>query len=221
MKFEFGVVSRFRRFFLFLLLAVSASAPTLAAKWFVDNSLGDVKPEERVTVTTPQPVQLIFEFQRDGKAVPAAVKQIKPMILDALKERGIFSEVSDKPAASGAILSIVINNVVNKEELARLKKKAFGAGLSFGLGSGVVATDRYFISFELIPATSKPSIKAMVEHAIHMKYGNTSAEIPGTQVKNVVEAVRGMVKQSVAKGVNVLVADPGFAVMSPVSLPAK
>jgi hypothetical protein len=221
MSLVFGAVSRMRSFILFLLLAVSVTAPALAAKWFVDNALGEVKPEERVTVTAPQPVQLIFEFQRDGKAVPAAVKQVKPMILESLKESAIFSEVSDKPTSNGALLNIVINNVVDKEELAKLKKKAFGAGLTFGLGSGVVATDRYFVNFELIPASGQPSIKVALEHAIHMKYGKTNAEIPGTEVKKPMDAVRGMVKQSVAKGMNRVASDPGFSAMSPVSLPAK
>ncbi len=216
-----GKTSRFRRFYLFLLLAFSLSAPALAAKWFVDNTLGEVKPEERITVTSPQPVQLIFEFQRDGKSVPAAVKQVKPMVLDAMKARADFSEISDKPVANGALLSFVINNVVNKEELAKLKKKAFGAGLSFGLGSGVVATDHYFIKLELIPATGKPSIKTEFEHALHMRFGNTKEEVPGTQAKNAIEAVRGVVRQSVNKGLNTLAADPGFAAYSAVTLPTK
>ncbi len=216
-----GAVSRVKKIFLVLLFSFSLSAPALAAKWYIDNTLGEVKPEERVTVTTPQPVQLIFEFQRDGKAVPRAVKEVKPMILETLKERAIFSELSEKPTANGALLNIVINNVVDKEELARLKKKAFGAGLSFGLASGVVATDRYFVSFELIPATGKPSIKANLEHAIHMKFGKANVEVPGTEVKKVMDAVRGMVRQSVSRGMNSIAADPGFAAMSPVSLPAK
>jgi hypothetical protein len=221
MKHAIGAISRSRNFILFLLLAVSISAPAIAAKWFIDNALGDVKPEERVTITAPQPVQIIFEFQRDGKAVPAAVKQVKPMVLEVLKERGFFSEVSDKPTANGALLNIVINNVINKEELAKLKKKAFGAGLTFGLGSGLVATDRYFVNFELIPAAGKPSIKTSLEHAIHMKYGKSEAEIPGTEVKKAMDAVRGMVKQSVSKGMNTIAADPGFSAMSAVSLPAQ
>jgi hypothetical protein len=221
MNFAFRAGSRIRKLFIFLILALSISAPALAAKWFVDNALGDVKPEERVTVNTPQPVQLIFEFQRDGKAVPKAVKQVKPMVLEALKERGIFSEVSDTPTVNGAMLNIVINNVVDKEELSRLKKKAFGAGLSFGLGSGVVATDNYFVHLELVPATGKPSIKTDLQHAIHMKYGKTDAVVPGTQVKNILEAVKGMIKQSTAKGLNTIIADPGFAAMSPVTLPTK
>jgi hypothetical protein len=192
-----------------------------AAKFFVDNKLGEVKPEERVTVSNPQPVQLIFEFQRDGKLVPAAVKQVKPMIIDALKERVIFSDVTEKPVASGALLNIVINNVVNKEELSKLKGKAFGAGLSFGLASGFVATDRYLISFELIPATGKAPIISKLEHALHMKYGNTAVEVDGTQVKNAMEAVRGVVRQAIAKGMNTVASNPGFSSMSVVQIPSS
>ncbi len=218
-----GLVRNLRgRIFAFALLAfVSLSAPAIAAKWFIDNGLGEVKAEDRVSVATPKPVQLIFEFQRDGKSVPAAVKQIKPMAIAALKSSGVFSDVVETPTTSGAILSIVMNNVVNKEELARLKKKAFGAGLSFGLGSGVVATDHYIINFELIPATGSPSIKTVVEHALHMKFGNTKQEIPGTEVKKAMDAVRGVVTQAVAKGANNLAGDPGFAPMSAVTIPKK
>jgi hypothetical protein len=221
MKLAFGEIARVKRLALLVLIALSTSAPALAAKWFIDNRLGDVPQQQRATATTPQPIQVIIEFHRDAKSVPAAVKEIKPSVIEAMKASGLFSEVSEKPTANGAILNIDYHNVVDKEELARLKKKAFGAGLSFGLASGVVATDNYLINFELIPATGKPSIKTVVEHAIHMKFGKGNEQIPGVQVKNAKEAVFGMVRQSVSKGINNLATDPGFAAFTPVTLPAK
>lgn len=207
-------------FLLSLMLLVGATAAE-AAKWFIDNTLGDVKPEEKVSVVEPKPVQLIFEFMRDGKAIAAAKKQVKPLVIAAIKEQGVFSEVTEAPTPNGAILNIVITNIVDKEELAKLKKKAFGAGLSFGLASGVVATDHYNVDFELVPATGKPSVKTQVQHAIHMKYGKTDVAIPGTEVKKVMDAINGMVRQTTARGINNLAGDPGFAAMSAVRMPQK
>jgi hypothetical protein len=201
------------------LAALFASTGTAyAAKWYIDNALGTVKPEERLTIAEPQPVQLILEFQRDGKAVPAAVKEIKPWYIGALKARG-FTDIVETPTAKGALLSIVMTNVVDKEELARLKKRAVGVGLTFGLGAGVVATDFYKIRFEFVPATGKPPIVTTVEHAMHMKMGNTKEEVNGTQVKNIKEALTGVINQGVDKGVNILASDPGFAAFSAVKRP--
>ena len=43
-----------------------------------------------------------------------------------------------------------------------------------------------------------------------MKYGKKDVEIPGTQVKNVTEAVKTVVRQATDRGVNNLVSDPAF-----------
>ncbi|PZR51426.1 MAG: hypothetical protein DI537_56635, partial [Stutzerimonas stutzeri] len=54
-------------------------------------------------------------------------------------------------------------------------------------------------------------ITTIVEHALHMKYGNKKdVEIPGIQVKNVDEAVKTVVRQAIERGVNTIVADPAF-----------
>ncbi len=215
-----GILLAFlRRFLVVAGLVIAVATPAYAAKWFIDGALGELKPEAKVTVVQPQPVQLILEFQREGKSVPAAVKQVKPVFLDSLKKSGAFSEISDVPNAKGALLSIVMTNIVDREQLAKLKKKAFGAGLTFGLGSGVVATDFYSIRFEFVPATGKTPIVVTIEHALHMKFGNTTETINGQQVKNVREALNGVISQAVAKGVNGLASDPGFAEFSAVKLP--
>jgi hypothetical protein len=208
-----------RRWVVALALVTAVATPAFAAKWFIDNGLGALDPAAKVSVLQPQPVQLILEFQREGKSVPAAVKQLKPMFVDALKKSGAFSEIVDVPTKNGALLSVVMTNIVDREQLAKLKKKAFGAGLTFGLGSGVVATELYTIRFELVPATGKPPVVTTIEHAFHMKFGNTDQAINGQPVKNVKEALNGVVNQAVAKGVNGLAADPGFAAFSAVKLP--
>lgn len=187
-----------------------ATTPAHGAKWFIDNTLGDVKPEEKVKPAQPAPVQVLYEFQRDGTVHPKATKQTKQWALDAIKATGDFSDVVETPVASGAVLSIKFNNVVKKEELDQAKKDGFKAGLGFGLFGGVVATDHYIVSFEYLSSNGATPIKTVVNHALHMKFGKKDVEIPGTEVKNAVAAVQGVVNQAIARGVNTVVADPAF-----------
>jgi hypothetical protein len=186
------------------------STASEAAKWYVDNTLGNVKAEEKVVPQQPKPVQILFEFQRDGQPNPRATKEVKPWALDSLKQSGVFSEVTEAPVVDGAVLSIKFNNVVKKEELDKAKKEGLRAGLGFGLFGGVVATDNYIVSFEYIAATGAAPITTTVNHALHMKYGKKDVEIPGTQVKNVKEAVQTVVRQAMLRGTNNIAADPNF-----------
>jgi hypothetical protein len=188
-----------------------APAPAAAAKWFVDNALGEVKPEEKVVPATPKPVQLLFEFQRDGGPNPRATKEVKPWILEDLKKSGVFSDVVETPVPDGAVLSIKFNNVVKKEELDKAKSDGFKAGLGFGLFGGVVATDHYVVTFEYLGGPTTAPITTTVNHALHMKFGKKDVEIPGTEVKNVKEAVQTVVRQVTYRGVNTIAADPSFA----------
>jgi len=140
-----------------LSLAIFAAVATAAAlgavpqtayamKFFVANALGEVKPEEKATPAQPKPVQVIFEFQRDGKPNAKATKIVTPWAIDDLKGSGAFSDVVATPVADGTVISIKFNNLVIKEELDKTKSQAFGAGLGFGLFGGVVAIDHYVVS---------------------------------------------------------------------------
>ena len=194
-----------------VLLGLATAQPALAAKWFVDAALGDVKPEEKVVPPKPAPVQLVFVFQRDGADNPKATKIVKPMVIADLKKTGAFTDVVDTPVDGGAAISVTINNIINKEELEKAKSKGFGAGLSFGLLSGTVATDHYAITLDYVAATGAKPIEAVVHHALAMKFGNTADPTGVIQVKNADEAVQTVVRQAVEHGVNTIVADPGFA----------
>src|SRR6185312_2695404 len=46
--------------------AVTAAVSPAAAGSFLDNTLGEVKPEDRIVIANPKPVQLLFEFQSNG-----------------------------------------------------------------------------------------------------------------------------------------------------------
>jgi len=190
--------------------AMAAYSPAYAAKWFVDNTLGDVKPEEKVQPASPKPVQVLFEFQRDGSPNPRATKEVKPWALDAIKQSGVFSEIVETPTSDGAVLSVRFNNIVKKEEIDKAKKDGFRAGLGFGLFGGVVATDHYVVTFDYVSATGAKLITTTVNHALHMKFGKKDVEIPGFEVKNVQAAVETVVRQAMARGVNNIASDSGF-----------
>ncbi|MBS0255402.1 MAG: hypothetical protein JSS36_09400 [Proteobacteria bacterium] len=189
---------------------IAAPQSALAIRYFVANALGEVKPAEKVTAAKPKPVQVLFEFQRDGKPNARATKVVAPWAIDAIKGTGNFTTVSDAPAPDGAIISIKFNNLVIKEELDKAKSQAFGAGLSFGLLGGVVATDHYVVTIEYVAATGATPIRTEVRHELISKYGNKNVEIPGTEYKNADEAVKVLVRQALDHGINTIVADPAF-----------
>ena len=195
---------------LFALSALAAPQAAQAMHFYVANALGEVKPEEKATPAHPAPVQVIFEFERDGAPNPKATKVVKPWVIEDIKATGDFSEIVETPVASGAVLSIKFNNLVVKEELDKAKKQGFGAGLSFGLLGGVVTTDHYAVTFEYIAATGATPIRTEVRHELYGKFGNKEADIPGTEVKGADEAVKVLVRQAIARGVNTIVADPAF-----------
>jgi hypothetical protein len=196
-----------------LLLAVSLPSAAHAVKFYVDNQLGTVKPEEKVTPAAPAPVQILFEFQRDAAPNPKATKVVKPWALEAVRGTGSFSEVVETPAANGAVLSIKFNNIVKKEELDKAKKDAFRAGLGFGLFGGAVATDYYEVTLEYVPATGAAPIRTVVSHRLYTTFGKQKADappIPGTEFKKGDDAVKTLVVQALERGVNNIVADPAF-----------
>lgn len=193
------------------LVLLGTSQPAMAAKWFVDAALGDLKPEQKVVPAKPAPVQLLYTFQRDGAANPRATKATKQIVTESVKATGVFSDVVETPVDGGAAINVTINNVTDKQALDKAKSKGFGAGLSFGMFSGVVAVDHYVITFDYVGATGGKPIEATVMHALAMKFGNTADPTGVVQVKSLDEALHMMIRQAVDHGVNTIVTDPGFA----------
>lgn len=198
------------RFFSFAVVLTLVQWPADAAKWFVDNTLGEVKAEEKKLPAQPKPVQLLFEFQRDGAPNPKATKVVKPWAIEDLRSTGAFSEISENPTADGAVLGIKFNNVVKQEELDKAKHDGFRAGLGFGLFGGVAATDHYVVTVTYIATNGAQPITTVVNHALHMKFGNKEVDIPRTEMKNADEAVKTVIRQALARGVNNIVTDPAF-----------
>ncbi len=183
------------------LISISAM-PVNAAKWYVDNSLGEVAAEEKIVLESPQAVQLKFEFQTNGEFNKRATKHVKPQAIEYLEKTGVFSEVTEDLVPNGAILKIVFNNIFSKEEIKKAKKDGFKSGLSFGLLGGVFTTDRYEVSFEYFSSNNAEPIIINVEHALHRKSGKKDIDVPGTRVKNVKVAISELTRQVMDRGAN-------------------
>lgn len=192
------MMSVFRKFALILAAFMTAiAAPSHAAKLYLDNSLGDVKAEDKSNVATPQPVQVLFEFRTDGKPNARATKYAKTMVLDRLRASGQFSEVSETPVANGALLTVIVDNITQKDAA----KKGFAVGLTFGL-AGAQVTDFYNSSFEYAPASGTAPFRVDVRHAIHVTLGKKADESIGTAFKKMDDAFAAMLGQSMAHGLN-------------------
>lgn len=118
---------------LFAAAALMSLSGCLSIKSYVDPTLGDVKPEERApAIVNKQPVQLVFEFQTNGAANAKAASLLSQQVTDQVNASGLFSQVSTTPAPGGAILSITVNNVP--------EKNAAGQGFATGSASASPAT---------------------------------------------------------------------------------
>jgi hypothetical protein len=202
--------ARFLSIFAAVLALTALPQAAAAMKFYVANAIGEVKPEEKVTPQTRQPVQVLFEFQRDGTPNAKATKLVTPWAIEDIKATGAFSHVTDAPSANGAILSIKFNNIVVKEELNKTKKQAFGAGLGFGLFGGVLAVDHDRVSIDEMSATGAAPIHTEVKHELYANYGKKDVDVPGAEYKNADAAVRLLVRQALSRGVNDIGAEPAF-----------
>jgi hypothetical protein len=176
---------------------------TAHAATYVAASLPDLKAEERVTVSNPQPVQVLFQFKTKGVANPRATKALKPKVVDAIKASGLFTEVSD----SGAILSITIDDTA---DTAAAAQQGFVTGLTFGLKGSTVA-DNYEAVAEYVPSSGATKLIRTAHHTLITTIGISDPPPSADKAANANEAVFTMVRQVVSHDLNDLAKDPAFA----------
>jgi len=179
---------------------------------YVDPALKDVPAEARVTVASPQPVQILFQFQTDGAPNERATKLLKKQVIDTVIASGLFSEVTETPAPNGAVISVTLNNVV--KNLKDATAQGFVTGLTFGL-KGSLVTDHYTCTVEFVSGPDAVKISRSVEHAIHSTIGIKTPPEGLVKSKNIMEAVMTMTRQAVSNPLNQLAADPAFGGASP------
>lgn len=194
-------------------LAVAFAAMTLmawsgsahAARYFVENTLGDVPADQVATVTETRPVQVLFEFRTSGAANARGTEYLAEQVLTRVRESGYFSEVSTSPVEGGAILSVIIDNIPQADAAQR----GVGVGLTFGL-LGTAVADYYISTFEYASGPDATRLSKEVRHTLISTIGNTAAPENATRVRNMPTAIETIVRQMIAHGLNDLAKDPAF-----------
>lgn len=187
-------------------LAMTAVGGSAWAGAFLDGSLPDLKPEERVKVAQPRAAQMMFEFQTKGVANQRATTQVKTWVVETAQASGLFSTLGEAAVPDGGLLTITINNLPSEGAAS----KGFVTGLTFGLKGSTVA-DYYDCTFEYAAAPGAPKVVKTLRHTIYFTIGATGAPENAVKMKNVMAAVEGMVRQSVSHGLNDLGRDAVFS----------
>jgi hypothetical protein len=169
---------------LFAAMAMLSMSGCLSMTSYVDPVLGDLKPADRVQTAEKRPVQFIFAFQTNGAANSNATSVLSKIATEQVVASGLFSEVSSKPVANGAMLSVTINNVPE----ANAAGQGFATGLTFGL-AGSTVSDFYIATAKYVAGPGATTASAQEKHAIHSTVGATAAPAGMTPSKSTDEAV--------------------------------
>ena len=211
--FMLKIERQLRRWLSCVVVAIAAVSfcalpPPAMAGSYLDAGTPDLKPEERIKLKQPKPVQLLFQFQSNGDSNARATDIFKTYVAQAVQNSELFSVVTDGPADGGAVLSVTINNIFDKKGS---ESKGFVTGLTFGL-AGNVLIDNYLCTVDYLPGTPDAAkITKTARHAIYTTVGFTASP-PATAVKakNLDDAVLTMTRQIVENALNSLAGDRAF-----------
>lgn len=194
-----------RRIAAVILLAATVLVSGCATH-YLDKGTPEVPSSQFNKPSSAQAAQLIFEFQTNGAPNAGATKYLKEQVVTQVKESGLFSELSDPPAPSQALLTLTLNNLANMDEAM---SKGFLTGLTFG-AKGSMVTDGYLCTVKYLPPSAKEPITKTAKHAIYTSMGSDSGTGQGIKVASIEEGVRTMVRQIVSQALNSLSLDPDF-----------
>jgi hypothetical protein len=195
-----------------LVMSLACSATTATAAMYIGAGLTEVKAGDRAVIAHPQPVQLLFVFQTKGAPNAAATKFTKQMVTDTVKASGLFSEVSEAPVANGAILSVVINNVVEPQEMRDAEAKGALTGATFFV-AGSNVTDHYIGTVDYVSGPTAPKISKSARQILITQLGLiNSAPKDAIKVGGGKAAITALVTQIVGNPLNDVGKDPGFQV---------
>jgi hypothetical protein len=189
-----------------VLAVAGAVALTGCASVYVDGNTKEVAAAQFKKPASPVPVQMVFEFQTKGAPNAAVSNLLKPQIADVLKTSGLFAQLSDTPVASGAILSVTLNNVPLNDDAF---SKGFVTGLTFGL-AGSTVSDGYVCTVKYLPGGSQQAVTKAARHAIHTSLGSGTPPAGAVKADSVDAAVRMMTKQVLSTALNDLSQDGAF-----------
>jgi hypothetical protein len=167
--------------------------------FYVDDQLKDVAAADKVKVASPQPVQMLFEFQTKGVLNSRATDLLKTDATAVVKDSGLFSAVTETPAASGAVVSLTINNVPLTDDAYA---KGFVTGFTLGLVGNTVG-DGYICTVDYLPAGGGAKITKTARDAVYASLGATAKEpAHARKMKGMEEAVKVMAKKCLANPLN-------------------
>lgn len=189
-----------------LLLAAVLVSLAGCGSFYVDGSLRSVEPAKFRKVEPTHPVQVLFEFQTKGVANARATAALKTRALDHVRASGLFSAVSEQPAAGGALLSITVDNVPTDDAAF---SKGFVTGLTFGL-AGTKVSDGYVCVARYTPPGAAAPLVKQVRHAIHTTLGATSTPENAIKADSLQAAVYTMLEQIVGNVLLEVSGDPAF-----------
>jgi hypothetical protein len=196
-------------------IVVAMTGGAALAATFVDASLPDVAAEKRVVIAKPQPVQLLFQFQTKGAPNAQATKFVKQTVVDAVKASGLFSDVSEGPAPNGAVLNVVIDNVVEPGDMSAAAGKGVVTGATLFI-AGSTIQEHYKATVEYVGGPTALKISRTAQHSIYSQMGLINSPPPnGVKAEGGIKgAVFTMARQIVSNPLNDLASDPGFALSS-------
>ena len=207
---EFSLACTILALALGLLLALAVPRVSEAAT-YVGAATGDVKPADKAVIASPKPVQLLFQFKTKGAPNGAATKFTKDKVTQAVKDSGLFSEVSEGPVAGGAILNVVIDNVVEPGAISEATGKGFVTGATFFI-AGSNTTDHYLCTVDYLGAPDAAKITRTATHTLIMQMGLINSPPPNAvRIGRMDDAVFTLVRQIVANPLNEIGRDPAFA----------
>lgn len=194
------------RHIFFTVFVGSAALLVGCATPYLDGAVKDVPDSAFSRPAQPQVVQLVVEFQTNGKPNARASELVKPMVVERIRATGLFSDVQDK-AVDGPRLNVTINNVALLDDAF---KKGFLTGLTFG-AKGSTVTDGYVCTVTYSRPGQAAVLTKTSKHAIHTAMGSAGDVPGGVKMDSLDAAVRAMVRQIVGAAIKELSDDPAFA----------
>ncbi len=176
------------------------------ASYYVNAALPEVAADKMKKSNPAHPVQLLYEFQTRGTVNSTASKVTLEKVRTAVKDSGIFSDITSEPTAGGEILSITINNVPVSDDAF---SKGFITGFTFGL-AGSTVSDGYVCQIAYLPSAGAGKIEKSLRHMLHTNLGVAPSPDQAIKVNSIDEAITMLIRQLVSNGLFQISNDPNF-----------
>jgi len=190
-----------------VIFAIAAVLLLSSCGFYVKGGLPEIPATQYKQPAAATDVQVIWEFQTNGAANARATQYLKSMVFDQISASGLFTKVTDTPAASGAQLFITVNNIP--------EDGAFGKGFIVGLTLYIVSqtvADNYECTLRYISrGKGTAPLVHSAQHSVYTRLGLIGGTPADAQkADGINEAVFTMLRQVVSRTLDSLSRDPAF-----------